>query len=466
MTRLRLDDTIAAVATGPGEGAVGMVRLSGPQALAITRGLFRRRRRRGAWQSHRLYYGLVVDPRTGRAVDEAMAAYMRAPHTYTRQDVVEITGHGGAAGVREILRLAIAGGARAAERGEMTLRAFLSGRIDLAQAEAVLDAVRARTPGALSLATGQLAGGLSRQVSAVRCDLVAVLAHLEATIDFSEDDVPPADPEVLAAALAGAGEALAALLETARAGQVHRDGVRVAIVGRPNVGKSSLLNALLQQERAIVTPIPGTTRDVIEETLDLQGVPAVLLDTAGIAETGDVVERLGVARSQEAALGADLALLVLDGSRPLGEEDGVVAALIRRRPQPCGALMVLNKADLPAVVDDEAVAPLLPGAPVVSVSSVTGAGLTPLREALRAAALGGISLDGQESVVSSARHRYALERARAALADAAGALDAGLPADCLCTDLRACIAALGEITGESVTEDVLTEIFSRFCIGK
>lgn len=467
MTRLYLDDTIAAIGTAAGEGAIGMVRLSGPQSLAIGRRLFRcQGRGRGEWRSHRLYYGHVVDPQSGRAVDEAMMVYMRAPRTYTRQDILEITGHGGGASVREILRLVLATGARPAERGELTLRAFLNGRIDLAQAEAVLDAVRARTPGALSLATGQLAGGLSRSVAAVRQSLVAILAHLEATIDFAEDDVPPPPPEAVRTALQGATEGLARLLDTSRAGRVHRDGVRVAIVGRPNAGKSSLLNALLQQERAIVTPVPGTTRDVIEETLDLQGVPAVLLDTAGIVETQDVVERLGVARSRDAVAGADVIVLVVDGSQPLGNEDVAVAALIRQRAEPGQAVVAVSKADLPAVVDGAMAGTLLPLAPVARVSSTSGEGLGALREAVRRMATGGSAIDGHEAVVSSARHREALERSSAALQDAVRALDAGLPADCLCTDLRAASVALGEITGESVTEDVLSQIFSRFCIGK
>ncbi|HEX2184449.1 MAG TPA: tRNA uridine-5-carboxymethylaminomethyl(34) synthesis GTPase MnmE, partial [Chloroflexota bacterium] len=315
MAPLRLDDTIAAIATPLGEGAIGMVRLSGPQALSIAEALFRPsrpRRRRTGWESHRLYHGHVVDPLTGRAVDEVLLAYMRGPRTYTRQDVVEITGHGSVAGMREILRLVVGAGARPAERGEMTLRAFLSGRLDLAQAEAVLDAVRARTPRALSLATHQLGGGLSSAVSAVRQELVAILAHLEATIDFAEDDVPPPAPELLLRGLDQAAGRLERLLATARAGRLHREGLRVAIVGRPNVGKSSLLNAMLQEERAIVTAIPGTTRDVIEEAVDVAGLPLVLLDTAGITETDDPVERIGVARSREAMRQADLILLVLD----------------------------------------------------------------------------------------------------------------------------------------------------------
>ncbi|HEX2035880.1 MAG TPA: tRNA uridine-5-carboxymethylaminomethyl(34) synthesis GTPase MnmE [Chloroflexota bacterium] len=504
MAPLRLDDTIAAIATPLGEGAIGMVRLSGPQALAIAESLFRPsrpRRRRGGWASHRLYHGHIVDPLTGRAVDEVLLAYMRGPRTYTRQDVVEITGHGSVAGMREILRLTVAAGARPAERGEMTLRAFLSGRLDLAQAEAVLDAVRARTPRALSLATQQLGGGLSRAVSAVRQELVAILAHLEATIDFAEDDVPPPAPGLLLQRLDQAAGRLERLLATARAGRLHREGLRVAIVGRPNVGKSSLLNAMLQEERAIVTAIPGTTRDVIEEAVDVAGLPLVLVDTAGITETDDPVERIGVARSREAMRQADLILLVLDVSRPLDEADRAIASLVAEvlpaartapvprpasrvlspatrdsdrgtrdsAPRESSVLVVWNKVDLAPAPARHTSAPLLPGVPEVRVSALTGEGLDSLRQRLHRAALGqdGVqAMAGAETIVSSTRHRDALERAALALAEARRAVERGLAADFVCIDLREAVVALGTITGESVTEDLLTSIFSQFCIGK
>ncbi|HEU5317401.1 MAG TPA: tRNA uridine-5-carboxymethylaminomethyl(34) synthesis GTPase MnmE, partial [Chloroflexota bacterium] len=313
--RLRLDDTVAAIATGEDSaGAIGIVRLSGPDSVAISRSLFRPSHRpgRGVWRSHRLYHGHVVAPGDGRVVDEVLLAYMRAPRTYTGQDVVELSGHGGVA-VREVLRLAIAAGARPAERGEMTLRAFIAGRLDLAQAEAVAAAVEARTPAALSLAVAQLGGGLSRRVNRLRAPLLELYAHLEATIDFDEDDVPAVDPHAAAQTLRAALDEAESLIETARWGQLYRTGVKIALVGRPNAGKSSLFNALLAQERAIVTPVAGTTRDVVEETIDLLGVPATLSDTAGMTESSDPVERLGVERSRAALSAADVALLVVDG---------------------------------------------------------------------------------------------------------------------------------------------------------
>ncbi|MGH2371024.1 MAG: tRNA modification GTPase, partial [Chloroflexota bacterium] len=321
----------------------------------------------------------------------------------------------------------------------------------------------------LSLAAGQLAGGLSRAVSAVRQEILPVFAHLEATIDFAEDDVPPPASEDLLQALAHAQVRLDGLLATARAGQVHREGIRIAIVGKPNAGKSSLLNALLQTDRAIVTPVPGTTRDVIEETLDLGGVPATLVDTAGITETDDPVERIGVDRSRNALAVADVILLVLDTSTPLAGADREITRLIQEHQGSGAAIVVLSKADLPPCVTLQEAAALLPDVPRVRISSLTGEGLGSLRDTLRRAALGeaGVqALASGESVVTNARHRDALERARQALAEAMRSVEADLPADFVCIDLRASLAALGEISGESVTEDVLAHIFSEFCIGK
>lgn len=409
-------------------------------------------------------------------VDEVLLTYFRAPHSYTGQDLVELSGHGGATGVRELLRLALAGGARPAERGELTLRAFLAGKLDLAQAEAVADAVRARTPAALSLAVEQLGGRLSSAVGQIRRDLMHVYARLEATIDFAEDDVPAPSPAELLAPLHAALATLDRLLATARAGALYREGLRVALVGAPNAGKSSLLNALLGIDRAIVTPVAGTTRDVIEESLDLGGIPAVLADTAGIADTADLVERLGVERSRAALTAADVVVLVIDGSVALDAPVREVASLVRRaqetahvRCEPRGAVVVLNKADLPLRVGIEAPEQLVPGAPVVRLSARTGAGLPALREALERAAGSAVEAEGarrERAVVSNARHRRALEAARTSLVEAIGSAEAALAADFISIDLRAALHALGEVTGESVTEDLLTAIFSQFCIGK
>ncbi len=463
---LSLDDTIAAIATPPGEGGIGIVKISGPQAQAILRALFVPGRPGThpsepalgrPWPPRVLRYGIIRDPTTGRAVDEVLACFMPAPHTYTCQDVAEIHCHGGMVAVRTVLSLVLAQGARLAEPGEMTLRAFLNGRVDLAQAEAVLGIVRASTQASLEVAVEQLAGGLSGEVRRIRGALLSALAHLEASIDFPEDEIPPCDvPTSLDEALAGLGQ----LLDEADRGIVYREGIRTAIVGRPNVGKSSLLNALLRVQRAIVTPIPGTTRDTLEETLNVRGVPLVLVDTAGLrTHTGDLVEQLGMERSRAALAQADLVLWVVDASEPLTEADRAIEPLVRGKP----TLVVLNKCDLPQVTD---AGQLLPHAPHVHISALTGAGLDALEEEILKQVLGGPVQGGRLPRVSQVRHRELLRQAWEHVQSARKAHYEGLPADFLCIDLHAALQALGQITGETVSEDLLQTIFSQFCLGK
>lgn len=458
-----LDDTIAAISTPVGEGGVGIVRLSGPQALSIVRGLFAPGRRAvlphdpPPLSPYRLTYGHIVDPATGRVVDEALVAHMPAPRTYTRQDVVEIDCHGGVAPLRRVLELCLRGGARLAEPGEFTLRAFLNGRIDLAQAEAVLDVVQARTDAGLRLAVDQLGGRLSEEIRRARMGLVDVLAWLEAAIDFAEDEIPERD---VGPDLQAAQETLEQLLAGADRGIIYRHGLRTAIVGRPNVGKSSLLNALLRASRAIVTPIPGTTRDTLEETLNLRGAPLVLVDTAGIrTASDDLVERMGIERSRTALAAADLALLVVDGSEPLTPADGDIATLVGDKM----ALVVVNKSDLPAVTDARQ---LLPQRPHLRVSALTGRGLEALEEAIVETVFAGQAVASDAVLVSSPRHKEAIHRALDHVVAAQAASAGGLPADLVSIDVTAAVNVLGEITGETTHEDVLEAIFSRFCIGK
>ena len=451
-----LDDTIAAISTPLGEGGIGIVRLSGEEALPILRRLFRGVRGDDVMESRRLYYGHIVDPASGEVVDEVLVSYMRAPYTYTRQDVVEINAHGGIVPLRRILELTLRHGARLASPGEFTVRAFLNGRIDLAQAEAVLDIVQAKTEAGLRVAVDQLGGRLSQEVQALRARLVDVLAYLEASIDFPEDEIPPQD---IAPALEQARSQIERLLARADRGMIYRQGVRAAIVGRPNVGKSTLLNALLRTERAIVTPIPGTTRDTLEETMNLRGIPLVLVDTAGIAATEDLIERLGVERSREALRRADLALLVVDGSEPLTEADREIAGLVGQRP----AILVINKNDLPQVVTE---LDLLPDAPRVRISALTGEGLETLEEAMVEAVFSGRVMVSDEPLVSNPRHKALLQRALEHVASAQEAHGQELPADFIAIDLTAAVNALGEITGETVSEDLLESIFSHFCVGK
>ncbi len=490
------NDTIAAIATPPGIGGVGIIRVSGPEALAIARRIFRRpgnRQDAATWQpeSHRLYYGHAIQPRTGQTLDEALLAFMRAPHSYTAEDVVEIQAHGGPLVLRRILDAALGEGARLANPGEMTLRAFLNGRIDLAQAEAVMDVISARTDESLRLALEQLRGRLSAEVQAARQDVLGALAQIEASIDFP-DDVPTPEPEPLREGIEAAAGRVTRLLAGAEQGRVYREGLRVAIIGRPNVGKSSLLNALLRAERAIVTPIAGTTRDTVEEFANLRGIPVQLIDTAGINETSDPVEQIGVQRSRAAAATADLVLLVLDASEPLTAQDEAVSAALHTfgfgHPNPSiqnsahgqqtaaangtgsgrPVIVVLNKSDLPQRLSEAEAAARWPHAPVVHTSMVTQDGLDTLEERVRALALAGQvrATADDEALVTNTRHRDALRRTAEHLSGALETLQQGLPLDFVAIDLHGAANALGEITGETATEDLLERIFHDFCLGK
>lgn len=454
-----LDDTIAAISTAPGEAGIGVVRISGPLAPEILQRRFRPARPDAPPDSHLLRYGTLVDDR-GQPVDEVMAVWFHAPRSYTREEVVEIQSHGGATVLRETLATVLRAGARLAEPGEMTLRAFMNGRIDLAQAEAVLDVVSARTAPGLRAALGQLDGTLSSEIRRARAALIETLAHLTATIDFPEDDVPPqsVQPE-----LADAAGVLERLLAGADRGILLREGVRVAIIGQPNVGKSSLLNRLLRHDRAIVTEIPGTTRDLLEESLNLRGVPLVLVDTAGIRETADLVESLGVARSREALAQADLILFVLDATRPVDEGTLTLAAVVAGRP----VLVVENKGDQPRDPSfDKAARTLLASSPHLRISALTGEGMEALENAMWEQVVGGELRPGMEALVTSPRHKQAIAAALGHVRAAMEGADSGLPADFLTIDLHAAVDELGAITGESAAPDLLDAIFSRFCIGK
>jgi len=470
------DDTIVAVATPPGVGGIGTIRLSGPAALAILRAVFVRASGRALAAarpplSHRLIYGYIRDPDSGERVDEVLVAYMAAPHSYTREDVVEIDSHGGPAPLQRILALALRQGARLAGPGEFTLRAFLRGRLDLAQAEAVLDVINARTQAGLRAAVDQLGGRLSGRVRDLRARLLRVLAHLEAEIDFPEDDVPPSDITPLLAPLLAEIQALGAEAEN---GRLLRQGVRTALIGRPNAGKSSLLNALLRADRAIVTPIPGTTRDTLEEAATLGGIPFVLVDTAGLTETADLVEQLGMERSRAAAERADLVLLVLDAARPLDAAD---ATALRTVLDEAGTavgeggvrdrlLVVLNKSDLPPQVTPDSVAALLPGVPTVTASAQATGGTAALEAALIGRVTGGRTSSDDTPLVTNVRHRDALLTAADHLQAAQQAATFGTPAAFIAVDIHAALNALGSITGETVGEDLLDVIFREFCIGK
>jgi tRNA modification GTPase len=458
-------DTIAAVVTPPGEGGVGIVRASGPLAAALPGRLFPRVR--GPWHSHHVRVGQVIDPATGRAVDEALALFMRAPRSYTGEDVFEIQCHGSPLVLEQVVALCIHEGCRAARPGEFTLRAFLNGRLDLAQAEAVIDVVRARGNAGLELAVRQLGGWLSQRVEPVRSSLIGTLAHMEAMVDFVEDDIPPQLDSEAIARLETALCDVEHLLEGAAGGIVLREGAVLTIAGSPNVGKSSIMNGLLGLERSIVTPVAGTTRDTVEEAVQIRGIPFRAVDTAGITPTRDVVEGIGVTRSRQAIDAADVVLLVLDRSRPLSDRDAlaidaVAGATSSDGPAP-RVVVALNKCDLqPALTLDGALDGLAPRS-VVETSTVAPHGLDTLRGALEQAAIGERRDD---LVVSNVRHRDALRRAAAAITAALSGLRSDVPLDLVSFDVRAAAAALGEITGIDVDDELLDRIFSEFCIGK
>ena len=462
------DDTIAAIATPPGQGGIGTVRLSGPDAGRILESIFRPlTAAQPPYESHKLIFGNVIDPATGERVDEVLATIMRAPYSYTREDVVEIDCHGGTIPLQRVMGLCLERGARLAQPGEFTLRAFLNGRLDLAQAEAVLDVVNARTNEGLKLAVEQLGGGISARIKGVRAKLLHALAHLEANIDFPEDDVPPADvsPE-----LRDTLEDLRALIASASTGIVMRQGVKTAIVGRPNVGKSSLLNALLRADRAIVTPIPGTTRDSLEEVANVRGVPLVLTDTAGLrghADTEDPIERIGIDRTRRALSQADLVLIVFDSSQPLAPTDRDVIGAVREAA-PQSAVAVLNKADLPQAIEVGELREVLGEIEVVRASATDPAGTDALEDRLAALVLSGhtVPRDKEGAMVTNVRHLRALQVAQEHVEAALSSIEIAMPAAFVAVDLHSALNSLGEITGETATEDLLDEIFRNFCIGK
>lgn len=456
------ETTIAAIATAPGEGGIGIVRISGRDAAAVADRVFRRKRS-GSFRDAepwRLYYGHVVQD--GAVIDEGLAVYMKGPRSYTGEDVVEIQIHGSMEALRQTLQLALAAGAVLAERGEFTKRAFLNGRLDLSQAEAVMDVITARGSAALTQAESHLAGALSRYVRAVRERLKDLITRLEVTIDYPEEDLEDLTREEIRQGLADIEGPMAALLARSERGRIIREGLRTAIVGRPNAGKSSLLNALLQEDRAIVTDIPGTTRDTIEESLRIGGVPLVLMDTAGLRRTESQVERMGIERARRSMERADLILAVLDGSRPMEAEDTELLTFIRDRQ----ALVILNKSDLPQVITAESVAALAGSVPVIPLSAKCGQGIDGLEEALRALTAGQDADAGRELFLTNLRHVELVRRALEAVRRAREADRAALPADCIVVDLTESWHLLGEITGDAVDDELISSIFSRFCVGK
>ncbi len=453
-----LEDTIAAIATPLGEGGLAVVRLSGAAALAIADQCFVASGKNSAKPSqaltHTIHYGKVVQG--GRTIDEVMVAVMRAPRTLTREDVVEITCHGGLLPAKMVLDTVLESGARMAMPGEFTKRAFLNGRIDLAQAEAVADLIHARTELALTAANEQLAGKLSQRINELRDDMIKILAHVEAHIDFPDEDIAPDTKAQLLQRLDNAVAFMDELLRTANEGQILRRGIRAAIVGRPNAGKSSLLNQLLGHDRAIVSAIPGTTRDTIEETANIRGLPVVFVDTAGLRDSGDEIEIEGIRRSRATLAKAELILHVLDNSDSLTAADETYLAEFSGKKR----ILVRNKMDLPKKL-------LLPDElKTVEVCCLSGKGIEALKDAVKEVVWAGEIRAEMLQVMINSRHQGALKRARSSTAETIGALRENLTLELAAMDLRIAVNAVGEIVGKTTNEDLLDSIFSQFCIGK
>ncbi|MDT2542377.1 tRNA uridine-5-carboxymethylaminomethyl(34) synthesis GTPase MnmE [Lactococcus petauri] len=448
-------DTIAAISTPLGEGAIAIVRLSGSDAVSIAKKVFQGKDLDKV-ASHTINYGHIFDE--DRLVDEVMLSVMKAPKTFTREDLVEINTHGGIAVTQEILQLLLRSGARLAEPGEFTKRAFLNGRIDLAQAESVMDLIRAKTDQAANIAVKQLDGSLSNLINNIRQEILESLAQVEVNIDYPEyDDVETMTSQMLLEKTAHFEQLLEILLATAKRGKILREGLRTAIIGRPNVGKSSLLNRLLREEKAIVTDIAGTTRDVITEFANIGGVPLELIDTAGIRETEDIVEKIGVERSQKALEEADLVLLVLDASSPLTPKDLELLEL----SSSTNRIVLLNKTDLPEKIELEK----LPK-DFIRISALKNENLDAVEKQIRALFFSGEIEAKDATTLSNARHIGLVEQALDALKEANRGLAMGLPVDLIQVDITRCWQLLGEITGEAAPDELITQLFSQFCLGK
>ncbi len=452
------DDTIAAVATPPGKGAIGIVRVSGPRALPIASELFRGGRDPAEMPGFSASLGWVEHQ--AQKIDQVLCLVMRAPKSYTTQDTAEFHCHGGPAPLRRVLQAVIEQGARPAGPGEFTRRAFLNGRIDLARAEAVADLIDSRTYASGRAAAAQLEGGLSKRLQEMRAGLLELLALLEAGIDFSdeEEDVTAIENSELITRLDKADAWMRELIEQAGRARMFRDGARVVIAGRPNAGKSTLMNRLLGEERVIVTPVPGTTRDVVEDMIEVGGAPVRLFDTAGLTEEGEPVESMGVERARKMIETADLCLFMLDGTKDIAELDREMAAAAHG-----GAILVINKCDLHMSINKEEAKALLPGSTALCISALTGEGMDGLMENMADALCAG---EVEAPVITNVRHADALSRSRQSILRTKAAAADGLSHEFVASDLRLCLEALGEITGETATEEVLDMIFSRFCIGK
>ncbi|MEW6376563.1 MAG: tRNA uridine-5-carboxymethylaminomethyl(34) synthesis GTPase MnmE [Thermodesulfobacteriota bacterium] len=457
------EDTITAIATPFGESGIGIVRISGSLAEPIAKRLFKPKKDQSYFLSHHFHYGEIIDPQNGNPIDEVLIVLMKSPKTYTREDIVEIQCHGGYFILQKVLELVLREGARMAHPGEFTKRAFINGRIDLTQAEAVIDLIRAKTIASLEIANQQLRGWLCREMTNLKERLIEHLSLIEAHIDFPEEEIAPISLEKMKQELEAEIQKLVEWLASHEEGRIFREGISCAIIGKTNAGKSSLLNVLLKEERAIVTPIPGTTRDVIEEVLNIYGIPVRLMDTAGLRKAKDFIEQEGMRRAKERVVDSDFVLLMLDGSRPLDTDDMEIFEEVKRKKK----VVILNKNDLPLNISLEEVKRRFQEDPVVSISCLRNEGIDDLKRAIYSSLIHrDVRATPEHMILANVRHKTALSQAKDSLSNAVRGLEEGTSLEFIAFEIRSALEALGEVIGETTTEEVLNRIFEQFCIGK
>ncbi|KAF1085912.1 tRNA modification GTPase MnmE [Sporotomaculum syntrophicum] len=462
-----IGDTIAAISTPPGEGGIGIVRISGPEAIDITNKIFKpAKNKRWYKQNYKLNYGYIHDPDNSQIIDEVLVGIMRAPFSYTKEDVIEINCHGGMLPLRKTLELVLKKGARLAEPGEFTKRAFLNGRLDLIQAESIIDIIRANTEDSMRLAIGQLSGGLSKKINEIQQQLLLIISIIEANIDFPEDDVDQYNLIEIKQRVELLEQEINNLLDYAETGRIYREGLRTVIIGKPNVGKSSLLNVLSKVNRAIVTNIPGTTRDLIEEVINIGGVPIKIIDTAGIRETEDIIEKIGVQKTKESIQNADLVILVFDAQVGFDFIDNQIVELVKHKK----GIKVINKIDVIKNKNEfntkQKVRNLLPHWPLIDISALEEKGIDKLKNEIVSIITGGKVIPQDNIMISNIRHKNQLVKAVNYLKDVQNGILQGIAIDVLAIDIRGAWEAVGEITGTAVNENIIDKIFSEFCIGK
>ena len=452
-----MEDTIAAIATAYGEGGIGIIRISGPETLDILKKVFK-----GKIENRRMSYGYVTDPEDGSVIDEVLSVFMKEPHTYTKEDVAEINCHGSMVSLRKTLEAVLQCGARLAEPGEFTKRAFLNGRLDLSQAEAVIDLIKAKTDKSFDVALGQLSGRLSEEIKQIRSLLMDLLVNVTVNIDYPDEDIEELTYEDMEKDISHIGDMIEKLLSTADSGKIIREGLNVAIIGKPNVGKSSLMNELLKETRAIVTEIPGTTRDTIEEVVSIKNIPVRLTDTAGIRETDDKIEKIGIEKSKKSFNEADLIIFVMDSSREISDEDREIMEYIGDRR----SIVLINKIDLGKKWGKEDIHQIIPNASILETSILQREGVDKIEEEILSMVYSGNVTQNESLMVTNVRHKELLERAAVSIKDALYMTCQREAMDFIEVDLKNAYESLGEITGETVSDDIINEVFSRFCLGK